>query len=63
MSRMKLGMLGMALLGSVWQLGCIVDIFYDGFWLDLGRSALYELVWDNDAILDFFGDSAPGLIL
>jgi hypothetical protein len=50
--------------GMILQLGgCVGDIFGSGFLLDLARSALFEFVWDNDVLLDFFGDSAPGILL
>jgi len=29
---------------------------------DLALSALWKFIWDNDSVLDFFGDENPGLI-
>jgi len=65
MKRRSLRMAVMAtLLGSLSQFGCINlgNVFGDGFWTDLGRSAIFEFIWDNDTTLDFFGDDGPGLI-
>ncbi|MCA9252097.1 MAG: hypothetical protein R3E58_09435 [Phycisphaerae bacterium] len=46
------------ILGSVCQLGCIGRILPD-----ILLNAATELLWDSDAVFDFFGDDGPGLVL
>jgi hypothetical protein len=47
------------LFGSVLQFGCLTR----GIWQQILLNAATEFVWDTDAVLDFFGDDGPGLIL
>lgn len=46
------------MLGTVTQLGCIGRVLPD-----ILLNAATELLWDSDAVFDFFGDDGPGLIL
>jgi hypothetical protein len=48
-----------AMLGAVFQFGGCIN----GLLPDILLNAATELIWDSDAIFDFFGDDGPGLIL
>ena len=45
------------LAGMLFQLGSCAAVVQD-----LALSAAWEFVWDNDTLLDFFGDDGPGLV-
>ena len=53
-----------AIVGSMFlATGCLGGKWFDRIVTDALLSGAYELIWDNDAILDFFGDDSPGLIM
>lgn len=41
--------------------GCFGGL--NGIWFDVLLNAATEFIWDSDAVLDFFGDDGPGLLL
>ena len=55
---MKVAVAGM-MFGTVMQFGGCLS---SGIWSDILLNAATELVWDSDAVLDFFGDDSPGLL-
>jgi hypothetical protein len=49
--------IAVAVLATVFQFGGCGAVLQD-----LALSAAWEFIWDNDSVLDFFGDDSPGLI-
>jgi hypothetical protein len=62
MKTMKMTAIALCL-GTMLGLGSCIGSALQALWTSLPITLLTEFVLDNDAILDIFGDSAPGTLM